>query len=320
MGPWAVLLVTVLLQFCTPALGHGNMVFPFTWWDKNQAGSYWDDKGSGTHLGCNVLDLPDNEFEHHSGHPADCMAFWFSNGIKIPGHASIPEDLAQNEVTCVGQAGAHDHDKKFPWNAPGTAQPFGPCGTLGGIPLGCQNDGSGKFGDCCSDHCDGFALGENAETYKWHNPPVTEWAAGSFQEVAWYCSANHAGGYSYRLCKMPHGGISEVTEECFQQNQLDFVAEEQWVQYGKDRKTGHRTELKALQTTEGTFPAGSMWRANPLVPQREENSDSDHGHGHIYDNVKVPDNLDTGDYVLSFRWDSKCSPQVWGACANIRIV
>ena len=43
------------------------------------------------------------------------------------------------------------------------------------------------------------------------------------QEVAWYCGANHAGGYSYRLCKMPEGGIGDVTEECFQQTPLEFV-------------------------------------------------------------------------------------------------
>ena len=35
----------------------------------------------------------------------------------------------------MNQAG-HDHDKekKFPWNAPGTAPVASPCGTLGGWP------------------------------------------------------------------------------------------------------------------------------------------------------------------------------------------
>ena len=73
------------------------------------------------------------------------------------------------------------------------------------------------------------------------------------------------------------------------------------VQYGKDRVSGHRTELKARQTTQGTFPEGLMWRANPLVPQKEEGSDSDHRHGHIYDEVRVPEHLGPGEYVLSFR-------------------
>ena len=80
---------------------------------------------------------------------------------------------------------------------------------------------------------------------------LTSGHPGSYQEVAWYCGANHAGGYSYRLCKMPEGGISEVTEECFQQTPLEFVGDEQWVEYAVDRTTGIRTELKPLQTTEG---------------------------------------------------------------------
>jgi len=52
----------------------------------------------------------------------------------------------------------------------------------------------------------------------------------------------------------------------------------------------------------------------------EEDGDKDHGHGHIYDNIHVPEDLEPGEYVVSFRWDSKCSPQVWGSCANILIV
>ena len=173
MGLLVLLLVPSLLQLCTPVLGHGNMVFPYTWWDVHQAGSYWNEKGSETKLGCGVLDLPDNEFEHHSGHPADCMRFWFSNKVEIPGQAVLPEYMSQEGTTCVGQAGAHDDDKKFPWNAPGTAPLFSSCGTLGGH-CGDHHDGHGDFGDCCDDHCDSFANGKNAEEYNWHNPAVTE--------------------------------------------------------------------------------------------------------------------------------------------------
>ena len=37
-------------------------------------------------------------------------------------------------VMSFNQAGHHDHEKKFPWNAPGTAPVASPCGTLGGWP------------------------------------------------------------------------------------------------------------------------------------------------------------------------------------------
>ena len=46
---------------------------------------------------------------------------------------------------------------------------FGPCGSMGGMPLGCDNDGEGSFGDCCSGNCDAFALGGNAEAYQGGN-------------------------------------------------------------------------------------------------------------------------------------------------------
>ena len=72
--------------------------------------------------------------------------------------------------------------------------------------------------------------------------------------MAWYVGPNHAGGYHYRLCKMPEGGIGELTEECFQQTPLEFDGEDQWINYKKDRETGELTEVKALQTREGTFP------------------------------------------------------------------
>merc|ERR1712215_646263 len=120
-------LVLVLLQLCTPVMGHGNMMFPYVWWDVHQAGSVWDDHGANNNVGCGVLDLPDNEFSNtHDGKPPECFNFWFANNVRIPGDASIPDYMAEN--------------------------------------------------------------------YMWHNPPVTEWKAGSFQEVSWYVGANHAGG------------------------------------------------------------------------------------------------------------------------------
>merc|ERR1719516_337860 len=320
MGLLGRAVVPLLLHLGVGVQGHGNMVWPMPWWDVHQAGAYWDQAGHDTKVGCGVLDLPHTEFEDHSGRKTDCMNFWFNNDVLIPGHATIPGEIDQSEIVCQGQAGHHNHDKmKFPWHAPGTAPVFGPCGTLGAIPDGCHGDGKGHFGDCCTDHCDSFALGDNMEDYDWPDAPVTEWEAGSIQEVGWYVGANHAGGYSYRICRMPHGGISHLTEECFQEGQLDFVGHQQWVWYAKDKKSGHRTELRAQQTTEGTYPAGSMWRANPLIPWMEDDGDKDHGHGHIYDNIQVPD-LEPGEYAVSFRWDSKCSPQVWGSCATVRIV
>merc|ERR1711915_876008 len=192
--------------------GHGNMVWPLAWWDKHEDGWFWDE-GKENHIGCGVLGLPDDtEFTQKNNKQPDCLKYWFSHGMEIPGHATIPDEAAQNEITCVGQAGHNDNHKRFPWSAPGTAPVYGPCGANGGKPFGCNDDGKGHFGDCCGDHCDHFALGDNAENYHWHHALATEWKAGSEQEVAWYVGANHAGGYSYRLCKLPTEGIKGLTE------------------------------------------------------------------------------------------------------------
>ena len=93
---------------------------------------------------------------------------------------------------------------------------------------------------------------------------MTDWLAGSVQEVAWHVNANHVGGYGFRLCKLPAGGISELTEECFQQNHLDFVGDHQWVVM--DAEPEERREVAAVRTREGTFPPDSQWTKGPLEP------------------------------------------------------
>ena len=40
----------------------------------------------------------------------------------------------------------------------------------------------------------------------------------------------------------------------------------------------------------------------------------------IMDEVVVPDDIEVGDYVLSFRWDCEQTPQVWNACSTIKVV
>ena len=287
--------------------GHGNMVKPFAWWDANQHGWFYDENGKDADVGCCTLDLPqDTVFTNQTGRCPDCMKMWFTAKTEIPGEATLGSGMSQPEVLCIGQEAENDPDEmaKKPWSAPGTAFIHSPCGTLGAAPNGCKDDGVGEFGECCGESCGKFAMGGNAENYEWPNMPVTEWAAGSFQEVAWFVHANHAGGYSYRLCKMPKGGISEVTEECFQQIPMEFVGKEQWVEYRIDANTGKRTKLQAKQTHAGTYPEGSMWRANPLLPDREEGGSQDYGMGHVIDYVEVPADLEPGEYILSHRRDT----------------
>ena len=113
--------------------------------------------------------------------------------------------------------------------------------------------------------------------------------------MAWRLVVNHVGGYGYRLCKMPANGISELTEECFQQNHMDFVGDHQWVVF--DAEPEEREEVKATRTRKGTFPLNSQWTEIP-IPWKDRRT------AHIFDYVEVPVHLEPGMYVLSFRWDS----------------
>jgi hypothetical protein len=188
----------------------------------------------------------------------------------------------------------------------------------------------------------------------------TKWQKGSAVEVAHILYSNHAGGYSYRLCKQSN----KMTEECFQAGHLDFVGDKHIIQWGPDKST--RKEIPAVYTTKGTHPAGSMWARGPIptcagsnggyvipvgincepYPWKAENTKETqfppplpglfgwgtdyidqilHIPNHympyfIMDRVQVPANLPTGDYVLSWRWDVEQGAQIWNTCADISIV
>ena len=70
-------------------------------------------------------------------------------------------------------------------------------------------------------------------------------------------------------------------------------------------------EMDLITTTEGTNPVGSMWaKLNIGRPKRGQ-------YFAFKDLVEVPEDLEAGEYVLSFRWDCLHTPQVWSACSNI---
>ena len=74
-------------------------------------------------------------------------------------------------------------------------------------------------------------------------------------------------------------------------------------------------EQPLVTTTEGTTPAGSEW-ATFRVPNH---NDFPYAFA-IKDLVEVPESLEPGDYVLSFRWDCQKTPQIWETCANVLVI
>jgi hypothetical protein len=90
-----------------------------------------------------------------------------------------------------------------PWCAPGYAKVLSPCGLF-----------AGGYNQKAVDMID------------LDSTPVEVWRAGTEQNISWAITANHGGGYAYRLCR--HG--PNQTEECFQKGHLQFVGDFQYIE------------------------------------------------------------------------------------------
>merc|ERR1719187_1406342 len=182
--------------------------------------------------------------------------YWYTNYTHIPGEVTLDPSMRTHPQ--LEEYGDEKYDKR-PWMEPGTAPVYSPCGALGGNPLGPVGSSEEIFDNA------GWSYGPLAEDYYmspgFPDVVTTEWKAGSVVEASWWNWANHGGGYSYRLCKVPEEGMGGLTEECFKRGQLDFFGDKQWVQF---EEYGEKTEVEALRTREGTFPEGSQWTRNPI--------------------------------------------------------
>eukprot|EP00111_Clytia_hemisphaerica_P006043 TCONS_00017484-protein len=245
--------------------GHGAMMIPYNWFDHPQ----WIKMEHGYEYGFVGLksqkmclpgaDIPNSEVCREPKYcegvgntsKADaCM--WFANYTFVKKPTLFRHDLRTYPHTGFEKTLLH-----HPWRAPGSAPVFSPCGAAGGNPNGCLG------GPQCGNDQGGYPFGPKAEEFQFkHDIHVTNWTLGDHVEVAWGIRANHGGGYSYRLCKMPNEGRRSLTEECFQQTPLRFVGDKHWVQFGEGRST--RYEFPAVRTDKGTFPPGSQWTKNPI--------------------------------------------------------
>jgi len=169
------------------------------------------------------------------------------------GNPAHERELRTHNVDGLSKRG--DWTKVNPWRAPGTAgwnnPDFQPCGINSG--------GKVAFSNPPTTAKDVPKAGPGTALPKVGSGPT--WKRGSTVEAAWAIYANHAGGYSYRLCKVSEDG-SAVTEACFQQTPLDFVGEQTEIRYIHRAKPS--VKIPAVSTNVGTYPRGSMWRKNPV--------------------------------------------------------
>lgn len=233
--------------------------------------------------------------------------------------------------------------KYSPWRSPGEAPVMDSCGVAAGTPH--QNEHAAGLAP------PGHQNGDRGSEL----PPtsLTHWEAGGVAEVSWTFSANHGGGYQYRLC--PVG--STLDEECFQKMPLEFVDKKQTLWWNQGPKAGQEVEIDATRLAARD---GKVWTKNPIpamncpgggAPPKygapkcsndqpqftppiadplnwgyssyDLGEDGPEGHPqikwmpYIKDRVRVPDV--EGHYVLSWRWDCEQTPQVWNSCSDIII-
>ena len=119
-----------------------------------------------------------------------CSCMWFTNYTFID-----KPTLFNSKYRTYPHVEHPDRMRKHPWFAPGSAHVDDPCGVVGG-----------NLRRCIGGHCmkNTYAYGARATDFKFHyQVKETEWNRGGIAEVTWGIVANHGGGYSYRLCKLP---------------------------------------------------------------------------------------------------------------------
>lgn len=219
-----LLLTTVFLIGATTSFGHGHMTYP-----------------------------PSTRHGGSLAAGGDCLAsdgacYWFTNNQAIPGEPLL-NDAWIRSINGNINTGPSDWSRANPWRAPGTAPVLGSgCGVAGGGPVAYANGGHPP---------DGIAQGADGLTLAKKTPTV--WPRGSVQEVGMAVSANHAGGYSWRLCKND-GDSGGVNEACFEKNVLQFAGTTQFIVY----TDGKWSEIQRVTVTQGTHPAGSEWARFPV--------------------------------------------------------
>ena len=185
---------------------------------------------------------------------ADCAngaCYWFSNNVEVSTGSTLPTSMRSVEPEVTG--GKYDVFSTSPWRSPGKAPVYGSgCGVAGGHPTDAYANG-GQPPKNVAQGFDGAKLAPVASTLG-----PARWVRGGTAEIAWAVSANHAGGYAYRLCRADEPG--GVTEACFQRGHLRFATDDN----GKNSSyvvypNATRVALPRDVTNVGTHPAGSQW-------------------------------------------------------------
>ena len=112
-------------------------------------------------------------------------------------------------------------------------------------------------------------------------------------------------------------GLKKVLQN-YKYNRISYLGTTTWIYWQPNNQYFNPSgwlPIDLVTTKIGTTPKGSEW-AKVNLPKKAQGIDQ----WAFKDLVEVPETLEPGEYVLSFRWDSQQTPQVWNSCANIEIV
>lgn len=225
-----------------------------------------------------------------SGNCARGACEWYQQATVCPGATTNCDPMYRTMGVHCGSVAPVDYPctpgHQVPWCAPGTAPVTSPCGVFAGA---------------------GPLLPDGRDMLDLDGPASETWEAGKSYSVAWSMIANHGGGYAYRLASK----TGPQTEEAFQAGHLNFVGANTSI---VDEAGAVVATFPAVRLSSGTHPPGSTWARNPIpleegmippipgVPQLA-------GRGPFpfsnVDEVQVPADLPSGDYILSWRWDAE---------------
>jgi len=238
-----------------------------------------------------------------------------------------------------------------PWRAPGSAPVVDPCGQAAGKYKDQDIGGVSAFTDTAM-----AKMGDLGSQVLPPSASKAQWVAGSPVEVAWGIRYNHGGGYQYRLCPA-HEALTEKcfqrlplefdrTKQTLLWNngtryRIDGVFVDTgvvpqgstWARNPVPRVNNDNRGLKDPESCPGPngrsgpgciqFPPPCPFDTG-LYDWSTDGSgqgecSGDWTAGLIADTVLIPGDLEAGDYVLNWRWDSEETAQVWQNCADVHI-
>ncbi|KFY35205.1 hypothetical protein V494_06121 [Pseudogymnoascus sp. VKM F-4513 (FW-928)] len=174
----------------------------------------------------------------------------------------------------------------------------------------------------------------NQPTANWGNSPVVTYTAGDVVEVQWCVDNNgdHGGMFSYRICEdqalvdklltpgyIPTDAEKQAAEDCFQAGTLDCTeVDGQTCGYNPDCSPDQSCYRNDWFTCNG-FSAGDQTKCKGVDNAPLNSCYTSIAGGYtVTKKVKIP-NINSAHTLMSLRWNSFQTGQVYLTCADIAI-